>query len=275
MTVCAFAKWRLLVDVWQASRGIGRQICRAADWKVQTPWTFCLLCVCDSCFWLLNFFYLFFWQDVTERLVPDSWCRIEVAFLTLFQPAAIESAVGLLAWPSRILLCRWREGSETGIFALTDCSPRHLCIVVLALYAEHAGTPLHGQFAMPMCKLYMTCCDRERCTLKYRHEQHSPQFSRRSIVDEMKAICCAQMHCIELTRVRLSSLIVLYFHPLYIMVIKILSSIHVSSALIILYISYSIATINNGSTCHPLKVLSKYIHVRSYFDGFIKTNSMV
>jgi hypothetical protein len=59
------------------------------------------------------------------------------------------------------------------------------------------------------------------------------------------------------------------------MVIKILSSIHVSSALIILYISYSIATINNGSTCHPLKVLSKYIHVRSYFDGFIETNSMV
>jgi hypothetical protein len=52
--------------------------------------------------------------------------------------------------------------------------------------------------------------------------------------------------------VRLSALIILYFHPLYILVIKILSSIHVSSAPIILYISYSISTTNNEPTCHPL-----------------------
>jgi hypothetical protein len=50
--------------------------------------------------------------------------------------------------------------------------------------------------------------------------------------------------------VRLTALVTLYFHPLYIIIIEILSSIHVSSALIILYISYSIPTTNSGSTYH-------------------------
>jgi hypothetical protein len=52
--------------------------------------------------------------------------------------------------------------------------------------------------------------------------------------------------------VRLSALMNIYFHPLYIIVIKILSFIHVSSAHIILYISYSIPTTNNGPTYHTL-----------------------
>jgi hypothetical protein len=52
--------------------------------------------------------------------------------------------------------------------------------------------------------------------------------------------------------VRLSALMIFYFYPLYILAIKILSFIHVSFILIILYISYSILTTNHGPTCHPL-----------------------
>jgi hypothetical protein len=61
---------------------------------------------------------------------------------------------------------------------------------------------------------------------------------------------------------------ILYFHPLYILVIKILSSIFIFFAPIHpLY--HPLSTV--GSTCH----LSKYIHVRSSFEEFIETNSMV
>jgi hypothetical protein len=57
----------------------------------------------------------------------------------------------------------------------------------------------------------------------------------------------------------------LYIHPLYIVVIKILSSIPNSSALIHpLY--------HPLSTVGPLVTLSKYIHVRSSFKRFIETN---
>jgi hypothetical protein len=60
----------------------------------------------------------------------------------------------------------------------------------------------------------------------------------------------------------------LYIHPLYILVTKILSSILNSLTLIHLYI---ILYLLWGS----LVTLSKYIHVRSCFEGFIETNSMV
>jgi hypothetical protein len=55
---------------------------------------------------------------------------------------------------------------------------------------------------------------------------------------------------------------ILYFHSLYILVIKILSSILISLAPI--YPLWG-----------PLVTLSKYIHVRSYFEEFIETNLMV
>jgi hypothetical protein len=60
----------------------------------------------------------------------------------------------------------------------------------------------------------------------------------------------------------------IYIHPLYIIVIKILSSIPNSPALI--YPLY-----HPLSLWGPLVTLSKYIYVRSYFEEFIKTNLMV
>jgi hypothetical protein len=61
---------------------------------------------------------------------------------------------------------------------------------------------------------------------------------------------------------------ILYFHPLYILVIKILYSIPISLALIHhLYHPLSIVG--------PLVTLSKYIHVRSSFEEFIETNLLV
>jgi hypothetical protein len=71
-----------------------------------------------------------------------------------------------------------------------------------------------------------------------------------------------------------SSIFILY-KEYYVSVIKILYSILVPSALIFLYISYSIPTTKNGPTCHLLRILSKYIHVRSSFEEFIATNLMV
>jgi hypothetical protein len=60
----------------------------------------------------------------------------------------------------------------------------------------------------------------------------------------------------------------LYIYPLYILVIKILSFISNSPALIHpLY--------HPLSTMDPLVTLSKYIHVRSCFEKFIETNLMM
>jgi hypothetical protein len=66
------------------------------------------------------------------------------------------------------------------------------------------------------------------------------------------------------TALRLSALIDLYIHPLYILVIKILSSISILPHPSILYPLWG-----------PLITLSKYIHMRSCFEEFIKTNLMV
>jgi hypothetical protein len=61
---------------------------------------------------------------------------------------------------------------------------------------------------------------------------------------------------------------ILYFHHLYILVIKILSSIIISPAPIHpLY--HPLFTVG------PLITLSKYIHVRSSFEEFIETNLIV
>jgi hypothetical protein len=62
---------------------------------------------------------------------------------------------------------------------------------------------------------------------------------------------------------RLSALIDLYIHPLYILVIKILLSI-LNSPVSILYPLWS-----------SLVTLSKYIPVTSCFEVFIETNLMV
>jgi hypothetical protein len=51
---------------------------------------------------------------------------------------------------------------------------------------------------------------------------------------------------------RLSTLMSIYFHTLYILVIKISSSVRVSSASIIIYISYSISTTKSSPTCYLL-----------------------
>jgi hypothetical protein len=68
--------------------------------------------------------------------------------------------------------------------------------------------------------------------------------------------------------VRLFALMNLYIHPLYVLVIKILSFISNSPALIHpLY--------HPLSTVGPLVTLYKYIHVRSCFQKFIETNLMV
>jgi hypothetical protein len=68
--------------------------------------------------------------------------------------------------------------------------------------------------------------------------------------------------------VRLSALIILYFHPLYIWLSRFspLYSflLHPSILYIILYPMWG-----------PLVTLSKYIHVRSSFEELIKTNLMV
>jgi hypothetical protein len=67
---------------------------------------------------------------------------------------------------------------------------------------------------------------------------------------------------------RLSALMDLYIHPLYCLVIKILSSI--------LIYPVSIHHLYHPlSTVGPLVTLSKYIHVRSSFEEFIETNLMV
>jgi hypothetical protein len=73
---------------------------------------------------------------------------------------------------------------------------------------------------------------------------------------------------------RLTSLVVLYFHPLYMLVIEILSSIYVSSVPIILYL----ILYNQLPTAAPLVIsinFIKYIHVKSYFKGLIQINSIV
>jgi hypothetical protein len=74
--------------------------------------------------------------------------------------------------------------------------------------------------------------------------------------------------CLTIFVLRLSALMILYFHPLYILVIKILSSIIISPTLIHpLY--HPLFTVG------PLVTLSKYIYVRSSFEEFIETNLMV
>jgi hypothetical protein len=61
---------------------------------------------------------------------------------------------------------------------------------------------------------------------------------------------------------------ILYFHSLYILVIKIFFSIFISPAPSILYIILY-------PLLGPLVTLSKYIHVRSSFKEFIGMNLMV
>jgi hypothetical protein len=64
--------------------------------------------------------------------------------------------------------------------------------------------------------------------------------------------------------IRLTALIILYFHPLYVLVIKILSSIHISSAIIILYITSSITTNNSGPT-YQVFFFSSLLPVARFF----------
>jgi hypothetical protein len=66
---------------------------------------------------------------------------------------------------------------------------------------------------------------------------------------------------------RLSALMDLYIHPLYVLVSKILSYILNSPAPIHDIILYSL--------WDPLITLSKHIHVWSSFEGFIESNLMV
>jgi hypothetical protein len=73
--------------------------------------------------------------------------------------------------------------------------------------------------------------------------------------------------CLALSII-LSALMDLYIHPLYCLVIKILSSI-------LIYPASIRPLYHHLSTVGPLVTLSKYIHVRSSFEEFIETNLMV